>query len=425
MPFTYTAAGQKSGSGVEDALWKAKFGGKVFATMEHALVTSDLFVESPASQVKQIENRWTGDVVGREFTRGQDLMDPATDFSSMKSKFMDYITKVDPVPIFTRQFIHDFDEDLSPSPDQDQMKIAHKMGYALARMLDLRAYSSLLQIASMPTPDVFPATNPYITKLDAGGSGYGNFSTGSGGADSLAGLHVEPNLTVANATGNLVEQVTRKIHEAFDAMGFPGGPENRILIGRSALLDKVIEDSGRQVSNGNSAPVSKSLDEAFAGGVPTGSFPAGRLGQIWGFEVRRDPWLTNFGTRIENMFGDPGGAGSKYMPGTGWNTGATSAIYGINGQTIANGVFEVNDGASNPTSWNSGGNTVRELFNNVQMIAVVKREAAERRWWNPVKVERSYQHRGFGFLSTVRSFFGHGPLNSMAVIYVVNAKPSA
>lgn len=424
MPFSYTPTGQKSGSGVEDALWKAKFGGKVYATMEHSLVTKDLLYERPIAGAKQFENRWTGDVVGREFTKGQDLMDPSTDFSAMNSKFLDYITKVDPVPVYTRQFIHDFDEKLSPSPDQDEDKIAHKMGYSLARMIDLRAYSAFLQTAAMPMPAVQPTGGPYITKLEAGGSGYANFSTGSGGSDGLAGLHVEPTFTVAAATGALVEEVCRKVHEYFDALGFENRDGNRVMIGRSALIDKVIADSGKQMSQGNSAPVSKSLDTTLAGGG-SGSFVDGTIHKIWGFEVRRDPWLTNLGTRMQNMFGDPTNAGSKYMPGTGWNTGSTSTIYGINGQSIANGVFEVNDGASNPTGWNSGGNTVQELYNNVQAIFVVKREAVERAWVDPIKPERSYQHRGFGHLATVRSFFGMGPLNTMAVVYVVNAKPSA
>lgn len=420
-----TKFGSDQGGADSIALYLPKFGGDVYSTFRKSMKTEGMFLEQTLTEAKETRERYTGPIISHDFTRGTNLLVNADDNDIPENqKFADYLIRLDDPHVAAENY-HDFDYLMSPAGDQDRMRITEAMGEAVAYAMDLRRYSTLLQAASAPQKSVFPTTNPYITKPEAGDSQHAAFSTGAGGvADSMCGLHVDANLTPALADGKLVEDILFKFQDYFDILNVP--EDGRVCLIKPQLLRKIVKDSGTPSGVGwatTAAPTntfnfqpSKTLNRLFGG---AGDVTKGTVGMAAGFQLVPSNHLINLGTKIDNYFSPADAAGSKYAPGTAF---LTTTVFGLNGFSPANAaVFEQNAAANQPTQWDGAASTTKEAFNAVQLICF-HRSACKTNILQGMITRVTDEHSILGYLLTARMTVGHGYIRPEAVVYAANVK---
>lgn len=314
-----------------------------------------------------------GDTVLRLYNRGYNVNVPASGGTAVSESIKRdrYIYKVDDEPSVQQTVWTKYDAQQSADGGRSFMsKTGSQYAANLAKANDLNAISTVLQTASLPD---YAYGGSSKTKLQAAQRAWGN----TVGADGVAGLIVDANLDSADflTAGNAVEDFLARCQIHYNTLEQQG---RRIAMMGQLPMYNWLRATGRIQSL--TAAISAIPTRAAEYGDQA-AYGKGFITNWRGFEIHVCPWLDALGDEMDAHFNatDFGGAaGSKYMPGSSYNSTNTNkmAVHRIATQAdLANGVFEQNAGASNPSQWSSAAHYTALAFNKVRILTFCPSDA--------------------------------------------------
>lgn len=399
-----TKLGQINSTGSEEALylriWDQELK-SVFNRLDYFAGVD--FPSYPCVAATSVQSAWFGETNVSPFLLGSNIDVAAEGGTAVNKQIAKFqrLTFLDPMSI-NATTIHLTDEMKAPEGTSARMRVTRQLVEAHAKEKNLHIISALMQTASMPDMGGKVAGD---TKTTAG--------TKAGVSDGVVGLHIDANIFTSGAAA---EDVAWKMWLWLNYLGVPDD-ERYILIdpriARNIFKDVGVANPLTAAANATTL-VTKSLDKNFGG---SGSVEFAMLPRLANMRPIVCPYLSSFGDAIE-AFNPLGATGGKYQPGS----TETDTLYGLNGVDAPNGCYDQNTNP-NPVDWDVNAVNVRELWNNVGMIAFHKSAIAKANNME-LSVDGPYEHKGFrGHRMVVERCEGWGP-GYDAVIYAASAKSS-